>query len=146
MNARTRDKYQKLVSTVKALPATPTAVAHPCDEASLSGAIDAAKMKIIVPILVGPRHKILTAAKAANLDVAPYEIVDAEHSHDAADKAVALVREGRAEMLMKGSLSALPRAITDRGVRRYGFSWSGNHLDVGRPAVARCRTGARWSF
>jgi phosphate acetyltransferase len=67
MNARTRDKYQKLVSTVKALPATPTAVAHPCDEASLSGAIDAAKMSIIVPILVGPRHKILTAAKAANL-------------------------------------------------------------------------------
>ena len=106
MNARTRDKYQKLVSTVKALPATPTAVAHPCDEASLSGAIDAAKMKIIVPILVGPRHKILTAAKAANLDVASYEIVDAEHSHDAADKAVALVREGRAEMLMKGSLSS----------------------------------------
>jgi phosphate acetyltransferase len=105
MNARTRDKYQKLVSTVKALQATLTAVAHPCDEASLSGAIDAAKMKIIVPILVGPRHKISTAAKAANLDVAPYEIVDAEHSHDAADKAVALVREGRAEMLMKGSLS-----------------------------------------
>jgi phosphate acetyltransferase len=106
MNARTRDKYQKLVSTVKALPATLTAVAHPCDEASLSGAIDAAKMKIIVPILVGSRHKILAAAKAANLDVAPYEIVDAEHSHDAADKAVALVREGRAEMLMKGSLSS----------------------------------------
>jgi phosphate acetyltransferase len=80
-------------------------VAHPCDEASLSGAIDAARMNIIVPILVGPRHKILAAAKAANLDVAPYEIVDAEHSHDAAEKAVSLVREGRAEMLMKGSLS-----------------------------------------
>ena len=63
MTVRTRDKYP----TVKALPATLTAVAHPCDEASLSGAIDAAKMNIIVPILVGPRHKILTAAKAANL-------------------------------------------------------------------------------
>lgn len=90
---------------MKSLPATPTAVAHPCDEASLSGAIDAARMNIIVPILVGPRHKILAAAKAANLDVTPYEIVDAEHSHDAAEKAVSLVREGRAEMLMKGSLS-----------------------------------------
>ena len=105
MNARTRDKYQQLVSTVKSLPATPTAVAHPCDDASLSGAIDAAKMNIIIPIFVGPRHKILAAAKAANLDVAPHEIVDAEHSHDAAEKAVSLVREGRAEMLMKGSLS-----------------------------------------
>jgi len=106
MNDRTRDKYQQLVTIVKSLPATPTAVAHPCDETSLSGAIDAAKMNILVPILVGPRRKILAAAKAANLDVAPYEIVDAEHSHDAAEKAVSLVREGRAEMLMKGSLSS----------------------------------------
>src|SRR3974377_639913 len=106
MTVRTRDNDQKLCSPVKALRATRTAVAHPCDETSLSGAIDAAKMKIIVPILVGPRHKILTAAKAANLDIAQYEFCDAEHSHDAADKAVALVREGRAEMLMKGSLSS----------------------------------------
>jgi phosphate acetyltransferase len=106
MNAGTRDKYQHLISTVKALPATPTAVAHPCDEVSLSGAIDAAELNIIVPILVGPRRKILAAATAANLDVAPYEIVDAEHSHAAAEKAVALVREGRAQMLMKGSLSS----------------------------------------
>jgi phosphate acetyltransferase len=105
MTVRARDKYQQLVSAVKALPATPTAVAHPCDETSLSGAIDAAKINIIVPILVGPRHKMLAAAKAANLDVTPYEIVDAEHSHNAAEKAVSLVREGRAEMLMKGSLS-----------------------------------------
>lgn len=97
--------YERLIAAVKALPPSPTAVAHPCDEASLSGAIDAAKMGIIAPILVGPRRKILAAAAAANVDVAPYEIVDAEDSHDAAAKAVALIREGRAGMLMKGSLS-----------------------------------------
>jgi phosphate acetyltransferase len=62
-------------------------------------------MGIITPILVGPRQKIQAAADAAKLDITAYEIVDAEHSHDAAAKAVALVREGRAEMLMKGSLS-----------------------------------------
>ena len=105
MNSTTRTAYQRLIQAVKGLPATPTAVAHPCNESALAGAIDAAQMGIITPILVGPRQKIQAAADAAKLDITAYEIVDAEHSHDAAAKAVALVREGRAEMLMKGSLS-----------------------------------------
>jgi len=106
MNSKTRENYQRLISAVQALPASPTAVAHPCDEASLSGAVDAAKLGIIVPILVGPRHKILLVAAAAKINIAEYEIIDVEHSHAAAAKAVALVREGHAEMLMKGSLSS----------------------------------------
>ena len=105
MNTTTRSAYQRLIDYVTALPPTATAVAHPCDESSLVGAVDAAKMGIIAPILVGPRKKILAVAEAAKLDIGAYEIVDAEHSHDAAAKAVALVREGRAAMLMKGSLS-----------------------------------------
>ena len=104
MNSKTRTAYERLIERVKGLPATPTAVAHPCSEFALAGAVDAARMGIIAPILVGPRNKILSTAEAAKLDVTPYEIVDAEHSHDAAEKAVALVRSGRAEMLMKGSL------------------------------------------
>ena len=104
MNSKTRTAYERLIERVKGLPATPTAVVHPCSEFALAGAVDAAKMGIIAPILVGPRNKILSTAEAAKLDVTPYEIVDAEHSHEAAEKAVALVRSGRAEMLMKGSL------------------------------------------
>jgi phosphate acetyltransferase len=104
MNSKARTAYERLIERVKGLPATPTAVAHPCSEFALAGAVDAAKMGIIAPILVGPRNKILSTAEAAKLDVTPYEIVDAEHSHESAEKAVALVREGRAEMLMKGSL------------------------------------------
>jgi phosphate acetyltransferase len=104
MNVTTRTAYQRLIETVQGLPATPTAVAHPCSAAALEGAVDAARMGIIAPILVGPKKKILAAAAAANVDVGPYEMIDAEHSHDAAAKAVALIREGRAEMLMKGSL------------------------------------------
>ena len=91
----TRSAYPRLIQAVKGLPATPTAVAHPCNESALAGAIDAAQMGIITPILVGPRQKILAAADAAKLDITAYEIVDAEHSHDSAAKAVALVREGR---------------------------------------------------
>jgi phosphate acetyltransferase len=105
MKTNAGESYQRLIASVVALPTTSTAVAHPCDGAALAGAVDAAKMGIIAPILVGPRHKIVAAAAAADIDIAAYEIVDAEHSHSAAEKAVALVREGRAEMLMKGSLS-----------------------------------------
>ena len=105
MNSTTRSAYQRLIETVTALPATPTAVAHPCDESSLRGAIEAARMGIIEPILVGPRERIMAAAETAKLDISDYEIVDSEHSHDSAAKAVALIRSGRAMMLMKGSLS-----------------------------------------
>jgi phosphate acetyltransferase len=62
-------------------------------------------MGIIAPILVGPRQRIEAAARAAKLDISAFEIVEAEHSHDSAAKAVALVQAGRAMMLMKGSLS-----------------------------------------
>ncbi|MBW8838108.1 MAG: bifunctional enoyl-CoA hydratase/phosphate acetyltransferase, partial [Burkholderia sp.] len=82
----------------------PTAVAHPCDESSLAGAVDAAKLGLIKPILVGPKARIGAAAEKSRINISGFELVDAEHSHDSAAKAVALVREGRAECLMKGSL------------------------------------------
>ncbi|PJN96426.1 phosphate acetyltransferase [Amaricoccus sp. HAR-UPW-R2A-40] len=97
-------KYDLLIEQVQAMDPVPTAVAHPCSPGALEGATDAAEMGIIVPILVGPRAKIEATAAAAGIDISPYEIVDAAHSHDSAEKAVALVREGRAVALMKGSL------------------------------------------
>ena len=101
---RSHEKYQRLLDFCKALPPTPTAVAHPCDESSLASAVEAAKMGLITPILVGPRARIEAVAKEKGLDIAGLEIVDTAHSHESAAKAVALVREGRAEALMKGSL------------------------------------------
>jgi phosphate acetyltransferase len=100
----THEKYQRLIDTARTLAPVTTAVAHPCDESSLSGAVDAAKLGLIVPILVGPKAKIEAVAKACKLDISGFEIVDAPHSHAAAARAVELVKEGRAEALMKGSL------------------------------------------
>jgi phosphate acetyltransferase len=97
-------KYQRLLNHCKALPAVPTAVAHPCDTSSLEGAVDAAQIGLIIPILVGPAKKIEAAAKNSGRDISGYEVVDAPHSVAAAEAAVRLVREGKAEMLMKGSL------------------------------------------
>jgi phosphate acetyltransferase len=98
------EKFKKLVARAQEQPPVPTAVVHPCDEVSLSGAVEGAKLGLIAPILVGPEERIRDTAARAGLDIRPYEIVNAEHSHDAALKAVALVRAGKAEALMKGSL------------------------------------------
>jgi phosphate acetyltransferase len=101
---RKQEKYERLVAVVRSLPPTVTAVVHPCDAASLGGAVEAAQKGIITPVLVGPRHKIQAVAKAAGLDLSGYAIVEAPHSHAAAEAAVALVAAGKADMLMKGSL------------------------------------------
>jgi phosphotransacetylase len=103
-SARRHDKYERLIALTRENPAIATAVAHPCDESSLRGAVEAAEAGIIVPILTGPAGKIRATAETAGLNIAPYEIVDAPHSHGAAEEAVFLVRTGRAELLMKGSL------------------------------------------
>jgi phosphate acetyltransferase len=97
-------KFSALIARVAELPPIRTAVAHPCSAAALEGAVDAARMGVIDPILVGPRARIEAAAREAGLDIGPFALVESAHSHDSAEKAVALVREGRAEILMKGSL------------------------------------------
>ena len=101
---RTHEKYDRLIARCKDLTPVPTAVAHPCDESSLEGAVEAAEMGILQPILVGPRVRIEAVAAQFQLDLSGYEIVDAPHSHASAEMAVELAREGKAEMLMKGSL------------------------------------------
>jgi len=97
-------KYEQLLKRCSALEPIPTAVVHPCEEASLSGAVEAARQGLIVPILVGPRSKITSTAESAGIDLRNIQIVDVPHSHAAAVRAVELLREGKAELLMKGSL------------------------------------------
>ena len=86
------------------LPPVTTAVAHPCDKISIEGVVEAAKLGLIAPILVGPPARIREAAKQAEADISSFPLVEAAHSHDSAAKAVELVRQGKAEALMKGSL------------------------------------------
>src|SRR5689334_9746725 len=98
------EKYQRLIKAAQALPAIKVAIAHPCDDVSLQGAVEAARLRLIEPILVGPVERIRSVAKEAGLEIGSMEIVGSEHSHDSAAKSVALVTEGRVEALMKGSL------------------------------------------
>jgi phosphate acetyltransferase len=97
-------RYERLLAAAQGLPPVTTAVAHPCDRVSIEGAVEAARLHLISPILVGPPSRLRNAAAEADLDVSDFPIVPSEHSHDSAEKAVELVRRGNAEALMKGSL------------------------------------------
>ncbi|WP_279616171.1 phosphate acetyltransferase [Caballeronia fortuita] len=99
-----REKYVRLIEVCQALPPLAVAVVHPCDRTSLESAVRAHEMRLISPLLVGPRDRIREVADECALNIAGFPIVDAPHSHAAAEKAVELVREAKAEALMKGSL------------------------------------------
>ena len=110
------EKYERLIAAASGLPPLVAAVAHPCDETSLRGAMEAAEQRLLIPILIGPAQRITSLANAVGIDIEQVEIVDVPHSGAAAEKAVALVREGKAELLMKGSLHSdeLLGAVTRR--------------------------------
>ncbi|MEA2119443.1 bifunctional enoyl-CoA hydratase/phosphate acetyltransferase [Halovibrio sp. HP20-50] len=99
-----RGRLHEILSAADHPEAITMAVVHPVDRESLLGAVAAAEHGLIIPLLVGPAHKIKAAAEEAEADIDNFELVDVPHSHAAAEKAVALVREGRADSLMKGAL------------------------------------------
>ncbi|EHL30906.1 bifunctional enoyl-CoA hydratase/phosphate acetyltransferase [Legionella drancourtii] len=96
--------YKHLIKLTEHFAPLKTAVVHPVDKLALQGAIDAAKENIIIPILVGPKDKIIAAAIEANLDISAYEIIPTQHSNEAAEVAVQLARECKVEALMKGKI------------------------------------------
>ena len=98
------DKYERLVRFTENIPPVATAVAHPCDESSLRGVVEAARMGIIAPLLTGPEQRIRAVAEKVELDISGFELFDTPHSHASAAAAVRLVHEGKAECIMKGSL------------------------------------------
>ena len=98
------DKYQLVLAMARRQPPVVTAVVHPCDEVSLAGAVEAHRLGLIDPILVAPPARLRAVAAAAGIDISGLPQIASAHSHDSAAKAVALVRAGKAEALMKGSL------------------------------------------
>jgi phosphate acetyltransferase len=98
------DFFAELIERARTLAATPVAVAYPVTEVALSGALLAARERLVQPLLVGPEDAIRSVAAEASLDLGEATIVPATHEEDAAHQAVALCTTGRAHALMKGSL------------------------------------------
>ena len=97
-------RHRELIARCRNLPPTCTAVVHPVDPLTLQGTVEAARLGLIAPILVGPEAKIHAAAKEAGVDIAKFPLIATPHSHAAAAEAVKLAHDGKVEALMKGSL------------------------------------------
>src|SRR5438067_13701676 len=95
-----RERYDRLVRAAQTLPPVTTAVAHPCDEISIEGVVEAARLGLIAPILVGPPARIRDAAESAEAAISDFPIEEAAHRHDSAAKPVELVRPGKAEAML----------------------------------------------
>ncbi|MBF0435574.1 MAG: bifunctional enoyl-CoA hydratase/phosphate acetyltransferase [Magnetococcales bacterium] len=97
-------RYDHLIQSCAPVNPLLTGVIHPCDHDSLQGAIQAAQANLLTPFLIGPKGRIEKTAEKEGLDISSYKIVDAKHSHHAAEIAVAMALSGEVEALMKGSL------------------------------------------
>ncbi len=97
-------RLKSLLARVADLEPLRCAVVHPCDAESLQGAVDAARLDLIVPVLVGPADKVRATAAATGIDITGIELVDVPHSHAAAHRSAEMAANGEVEILMKGSL------------------------------------------
>ena len=102
--ANSHEKYDRLIAAAQKEATIKVAIAHPCDDVSLRGAVEAKKLRLIEPILVGPTERVRAVAAQSGIDIGGMEIINSAHSHNSAAKAVELVAAGRVEALMKGSL------------------------------------------
>jgi phosphate acetyltransferase len=96
--------FHALIEQGRSLDPISVAVCHPCSDVALRGAVEAAQAQLIKPVLVGPAARIQALAQQSGIDIAPYTLIDTEHSHASAARAVALCRSGDCAALMKGSL------------------------------------------
>ena len=115
-------RLKDLLARVESLEAVRCAVVHPCDEGSLSGAMDSARHGLIVPVLIGPEGRIRKVAQDAGISLEGAEIISVEHSHAAAELAAAMAARQEAEIVMKGSLHTdeLLKAILSQPALRTG--------------------------
>ena len=86
-------------------PPLHAAIVHPTSHAVMQSLREALAQNLVDPVLVGPERKIRAAAEEAGLDISPFRLVPTEHSHAAADTAVALARAGEVSALVKGHLT-----------------------------------------
>src|SRR5881397_2388239 len=101
----TRPHFQHLVDRVRNLPPLPAAVVYPCDHDSLQAALSGQFAGYLAPVLVGPEARIADAAAQAGLDLSRIRLIDTpDEPLVAAQRAVALARDGEVRALIKGSL------------------------------------------
>ncbi len=108
--------FDELVDAVKGLPPQTVAVAAANSEPAVMGAVQAAEMGVARPIFYGDEKHIREIAGLHELDLSPYEIIDEPDDLKATAMAVQAVRDGKAQVLMKGHIHTddFLRAVLDK--------------------------------
>ncbi len=101
---RQHDRYDAFIERAKASPTVRAAIVHPCSAVAIQGAVEVRDEDLLDPVLIGPRAKIEAAAKEAGVSLDGFDIIETEHSHAAATKAVEMAVSGEVSVLVKGSL------------------------------------------
>ena len=134
---RKHEKYDRLIAKAQQASPPKTAVVHPCDQNSLEGAVDAARLGLIAPILVGPRGAHPRGRRAASsIDISALPIVDAEHSHDSAAKGGGAGARGQSRGPDEGQPSHR-RTDERRGEARHAAA----HRAAAQPLLRHGRAG-----
>lgn len=117
--------FEKAMSQLKIVSQGTLAVAAAEDDVILRAVVEAHTRGLARSILCGDERAIKRVAKECGLDISPFSIVHAPTHTEAAKAAVSLVRDGRADVLMKGILHTADflRAVLDKenGVRGRGI-------------------------
>jgi len=117
---RSHRKFESLIARTRDIPAIATAVVWPCEAHALEGPMDAQREQIIKPVLIGRAARIRVVADKAGLDLSGCTIVDVATEAEAAAAAVGMVREGKMQAIMKGSIHTdvlMHPVVSDGGLR-----------------------------
>lgn len=112
------NRLSMLKERLKGKPLRRIAVAAAEDLQVLTAIKRAVEDNIVMPLLVGNREKIEALAREIDLPLDRVEIVDNQgEAALSAQMAAGLIRDGRADVLMKGSVGTadLLRAVLDKG-------------------------------
>lgn len=114
--ARRMATLDDIVEAVREFPVRRVAVACAQDEAVLSAVAEARSRDIAEYVLVGDREGILAAAASAKVEIDPACVVHEPDGLKAAARAVALARDGSADIVMKGYIHTddFLRAVLDK--------------------------------
>ncbi len=97
--------FKDLLKAAENQPRKRLVVVNGVDENTLEALGKAVDLGFVSPIITGNREEVLDKLEALNIDTEKYEIVDAKSSRSASEKAVQMIHDGKADLIMKGMVS-----------------------------------------
>lgn len=97
--------FSDLLKAAKNQPEKRLVAVNGVDENTLEALHEAVELGLVSPILTGDRNKIEETCRKLNIDMSGYEIHHAGSWREATEKAVQLIHDGKADVLMKGLVS-----------------------------------------